>query len=167
MIDLINKKTLIRNIILSSIAGILIPFILVNYIDRNQAIFDFDLMISNGIIFIIIYTGFGLFKKNTFIRLAIGIGYILLLVYFYEVGSNVFTLYLPHCGYGVMCVNGNILGIKLLFALNYAWMIVILITIKSANLVRHYLEEPEEDDGDWVKEKGSEEKKLANINILK
>ena len=165
MIEMINKTTLIRNIIVSSIAGIVIPFILVHFIDRDQVIFNFDLMISNGIIFIIIYSGFGLFKKETFIRLVLGGGYIILLFYFYQVGSNVFTFYLPHCAFGVMFIDGNILGMELAFTLNYSWMVLLFILIKSINLARHYIE-PTDTNEDWAKDARKEEKARANINIL-
>ncbi|MFX1453793.1 MAG: hypothetical protein ACFFDB_00325 [Promethearchaeota archaeon] len=153
MIDKINKTTFIRNLIVSLFFGIIVPLFLVFFIDKNQRIFNLELMISCGIIYVIIYSGFGLFEKDTFIRFAIGFGYILGLLYFYQVGSNIFTLYLPHCEFGTICVDGTLLDFKLSFSLNYVWMIILLLSLKGLNLFRHYIKPVEDKDGDdWAED---------------
>ena len=139
MIDLINRTTFIRNLIISAVFGIVIPYLFFGFIDPNQTIFNLNLIISNGIIFVIVYSSFGLFKKDTFIRLIIGIGYIITLVYFYTVGSNVFSMYLPHCNFADVCLEGSFADFSISFEFDYAWMVILLIGIKGANLIRHYI----------------------------
>ena len=154
--DLINIKRAIVNFIIALTFGIIIPVIcfsfLIQLFNPLGDIFDYNLIILNGILFIIVYTMFGLFKKETIMRLFIGIGYIALLIYFYTIGSCIFTLYLPHCAFGELCLSGNLLGIEISFTYNYVWSIVILLILKSLNLLRHKIKPVEEEETYELKE---------------
>ena len=145
----INWVTFVRNLIISLILGLLVPFQLVVNLDPNQTIFNFQALMINGLIFVCAYSAFGLFKKETVIRFLIGCGWIATLVYFYTVGSNVYTAYLPNCGFGLFCVDGKLSGAKVAFQLNYAWYLIIILSLKGLNLFRH-LVKPMEKKYDYI-----------------
>jgi len=145
MIEIIDYKRGIRNFIISLIFGIIIPYILFGFLFPSET-FCLISIIGNGIIFLIIYTSFGIFKKKSFIRLLIGVSYIFVLVYFYTVGHNVFTLYLPHCAFGTFCVKSGIFGIEIIFEFDYSILVIITLILKILNLIRNFLKVPKEEE---------------------
>jgi len=141
MEDLITIKGLVKNLITSISFGIVIPMIIIYGLIPALpiSIFNEQLLIANGILFICFYSIYGVFKKDTTIRLFIGIGYIILLIYFYIVGSSVFTFYLPLCNFGVLCINLNLNGVIFSFTLSMWWVCLIIVILKSVNMVRHFI----------------------------
>ena len=133
----INWVTFFRNLISSLIFGLLVPYLLIINLDPNGTIFNFQALMINGLIFVGVYTAYGLFKKETFIRFFIGCGWIATLVYFYTVGSNVYTSYLPNCGFGLFCVDGKLNNVKVAFQFSYAWFLIIILSLKGLNIFRH------------------------------
>ena len=145
----INWVTFFRNLITSLILGFLVPYLLVVNLDPNGILFNIDALIVNGWIFVLVYSSYGFFKKETVIRFFIGCGWIATLVYFYTVGSNVYTSYLPNCGFGLFCVDGELSGVKIVFQFSYAWLIIIVLSLKGLNLFRH-LVKPMEKKYDYL-----------------
>jgi hypothetical protein len=145
MREIIDYKRGFKNFIISLIFGIIVPYVLFGVLFPNE-LFALESIIGNGIIFLIVYTSFGIFKKKSFIRLVIGMSYIFVLIYFYTVGHNVFTMYLPHCAFGTLCVDAELFGINIAFELDYSVLIVIIIILKVLNLIRNYLKSPKEED---------------------
>ena len=139
----INYVTLLRNLITSVIFGLVIPYYLINYIDPKGYLFDLNTVFINGAIFVIVYTIYGIFNKDTVIRFFIGFGWIATLIYFYTVGNNFFTFYLPHCSFGYLCLDGSYRGIDFKFGYNYAWVIIAMLGLKGLNLLRHLIKPPE------------------------
>ena len=139
----INYVTLLRNLITSVIFGLVIPYYLINYIDPKGYLFDLNTVLINGAIFVIVYTIYGIFNKDTVIRFFIGCGWIAILIYFYTVGNNFFTFYLPHCSFGYLCLDGSYRGIDFKFGYNYAWVIIAMLGLKGLNLLRHLIKPPE------------------------
>ena len=139
----INYVTLLRNLITSVIFGLVIPYYLINYIDPKGYLFDLNTVFINGAIFVIVYTIYGIFNKDTVIRFFIGVGWIATLIYFYTVGNNFFTFYLPHCSFGYLCLDGSYRGIDFKFGYNYAWVIIAMLGLKGLNLLRHLIKPPE------------------------
>ena len=133
----INWVTFFRNLISSLIFGFLVPYYLIMYLDPDGVLFNVDALIINSWIFVSVYTFYGLFKKDTVIRFFIGCGWIATLVYFYSVGNNVYTSYLPNCGFGLFCVDGEINDVKMEFVFYYAWFIIIVLSLKGLNIFRH------------------------------
>ena len=133
----INWVTFVRNLISALILGFLVPYFLIIYLDPNGILFNVDALIINGWIFVGMYSFYGLFKKETVIRFFIGWGWIATLVYFYTVGSNVYTSYLPNCGFGLFCVDGKLNNVKVAFQFSYAWFLIIILSLKGLNLFRH------------------------------
>jgi len=139
----INYVTLFRNLITSVIFGLVIPYYLINYIDPKGYLFDLNTVLINGAIFVIVYTIYGIFNKDTVIRFFIGVGWLATLIYFYTVGHNFFTFYLPHCSFGYLCLDGSYRGIDFKFGYNYAWVIIAMLGLKGLNLFRHLIKPPE------------------------
>jgi hypothetical protein len=104
----------------------------------------------NGVIMVVVYTCFGIFKKEMVIRFLIGCGWIVTLIYFYTVGSNVFTVYLPNCGFGLFCVDGKINDVKISFEFYYAWFVIVILCLKGLNLLRHLVKPVEERKYDYL-----------------
>ena len=146
----INWVTLFRNLIASLIFGLIVPYFLITNLDPNGILFDFNTVMVNGVIMVVVYTCYGIFKKQTVIRFLIGCGWIVTLIYFYTIGSNVFTSYLPNCGFGLFCVDGEIEEVKISFAFNYAWFVVVVLCLKGLNLVRHLVKPVEERKYDYL-----------------
>ena len=146
----INWVTFFRNMISSLIFGLLIPFIIITVYDPNGDFFDFNAVMINGAILVAVYTSYGLFKKETFIRFLIGCGWIVTLVYFYSVGSNLYTAYLPNCGFGLFCVDGDIENTDISFQFNYAWLVIMVLCLKGINLLRHLVKPLEERRFDYL-----------------
>jgi hypothetical protein len=148
--DSITIKRGIINLIVALVFTIILPIIVFNFllglVDPLGSIFIYDLIIANGILFTIVYAMYGLFKKHTLIHFFIGIGYLILLIYFYTIGSNVFTLFLPHCSFGELCVGGELLGIKVSLTYNYLWFIIPLLILKFLNMARHKIKPIEEEE---------------------
>ena len=90
MSGLIKYRKFIRNLIVSGVFGLLIPYLLLTYVIPSNSVFNLPLIITNGLIWMAVYGALGFFKKNSFYRFLIGIGYVGLMVYFYTVGSNFF-----------------------------------------------------------------------------
>ena len=145
MIEIIDYKRGIRNLVISLIFGIVVPYILFGFLFPSEA-FCLTSIIGNGIVFLIVYTNFGIFKKQSFIRLLIGMSYIFVLVYFYTVGHNVFTLYLPHCAFGTLCVKSGTFGLNIAFEFDYSIIIIIILILKTLNVIRIYLKVPKEEE---------------------
>jgi hypothetical protein len=146
--EIISVKGLIKNLIVSLILGLVIPLIIIYILSPLMIINGLFLeegLIANGILFIIVYTAFGMFKKDTIIRFFIGIGYIILLIYFYTVGFTAFTGYLPMCSFGTFCISAEIGGISASFSLDIWWVFLIILSLKSLNLIRHIIKPPKED----------------------
>ena len=61
--DYINVVTTIRNLIVSIIFGVIVPYLLITLVDPTEFLWNEQLMMLNGVIFVAIYTAFGLFKK--------------------------------------------------------------------------------------------------------
>ncbi len=139
----INYVTLLRNLITSVIFGLVIPYYLINYIDPKGYLFDLNAVFINGAIFVIVYTIYGIFNKDTVIRFFIGCSWIATLIYFYTVGNNFFTFYLPHGSFGYLCLDGSYRGIDFKFGYNYAWVIIAMLGLKGLNLLRHLIKPPE------------------------
>ncbi|MBD3193893.1 MAG: hypothetical protein GF317_02480 [Candidatus Lokiarchaeota archaeon] len=136
---LINYKTLFRNLIISGIFGLLLPYIALTFLIPSNSVFDLALITTNGIIFILAYTALGMFHKNTFYRFLIGMGYVVLLIYFYSVGNNIFTFFLPHTGFGYLFVSGTVFGIPITVGYNYAWVVVVIIILTGLNILRKFI----------------------------
>lgn len=149
--ELINKVTFIRNIIISSIFGLVVPNLLVTYLDPNQYVLDATMLSVNGTLYVVMYSMFGLFKKDTFIRFIIGWAYILVVVYFNTVGYTIYTLYLPMCNFGYFCLGGNVFGIYLYFGYIFFWTALVMIIIKILNLIRHLVKPPDAENKYKVK----------------
>jgi len=139
----INWVTIFRNLFSSVIFGLVIPYYLVNYIDPQGLIFDLGAILFNGVIFAVVYTVFGIFNKDTVIRFFIGCAWMGTLVYFYTVGSNFFTFYIPTSGFGQLSIDGNYRGIDFEFGYNYFWIIIATLSLKGLNLLRHLVKPPE------------------------
>ncbi len=146
----INWVTFFRNLISSLILGFLVPYYLIINLDPNGILFNVDALIINGWIFLLMYSFYGFFKKETVIRFFIGCGWIATLVYFYTVGSNVYTSYLPNCGFGLFCVDGELNNVKIAFQFSYAWLIIIFLSLKGLNLFRHLVKPMEEKKYDYL-----------------
>lgn len=162
MKESINYKTLVRNLIIGIIFGIVFPYIIqfiFNLLDSNiNDILNTELIIANGIVFCIVYTAYGIFNKDTFIRFIIGIVFIVVQIYFFTVGSNPFTFYLPHCAFGQFCLTATILDASFNVQFNYAWILYIYFSIKILNLIRHYLKRED------TQEKKEEEYKIITFD---
>ena len=139
----INWVTFFRNLMASIVFGLAVPYFLISYIDPNGYIFDLEAVLFNGIIFVGVYTVYGIFKKDLVIRFLIGIGWMATLIYFYTVGNNFFTFYLPNCSFGYLCIDGSYKGIDFKFGYNYAWVIIAMLALKGLNLFRHLVKPPE------------------------
>jgi len=149
--EFVNKVTFIRNIIISAIFGLLVPYLLVTYLDPTGYVLNSTMLMTNGAIYVVVYSMFGLFKKETVIRFIIGIAYVLVVVYFYTVGHTIFTLYLPHCGFGYFCIWGTVFGITISFGYIYFITALVVIILKCLNLLRHLVKPPEEESKYKVK----------------
>lgn len=153
MSEYINKVTFIRNIIVSCIFGLLVPYLIYRYLDPNSKLFNYQMGIANGIIYVIIYSLYGLFRKETVARFLIGVALIIAVIYFYTVGYTIYTFYMPHCGFGILCLSGTIpandiiptylQGIVLSLSYNYMYTALIVIGLKSVNLFRHLVKPPD------------------------
>lgn len=152
MDSIITKKTMIKHLITSLVSSLIFPLILIFFIDPTGKFFNLSCIISNAIIYIIIYTAFGSFRKETFPRFAIGIAYVIVLIYFFTVGFNIFTFFMPHCAFGVLCINGKLMGASFNFSYDYAWFVVMYLILKTANIVRHFLEPIDEEDLEEIPE---------------
>ena len=149
--DMMNWKTGVRNLIISIFFGIVLPirlfFWLVELIEPLGQIFLTESIILNGVLFVIIYTSYGFFRKETSIRFFIGMGYLVLLLYFYTVGSNVFTMYLPHCSFATYCIGGEFQigsqGLNIMIKYGYLWYVFLLLLAKTLNIIRHKVKVPE------------------------
>lgn len=115
------------------------PYYLISYIDPKGYLFDLEIILFNGVIFVIIYTIYGIFNKDTIIRFFIGIGWMGVLIYFYTVGSNFYTFYLPHCGFGYLCLDGKYAGIHFKYGYNYAVVAIATLSLKGLNMFRHLI----------------------------
>lgn len=154
--ELVNWITFIRNVITSLIFGLGIPYLLHTYVDPTGIVLDYNMMITNGIAYVIINSLFGLFRKETLPRFIIGIIYIVIVVYFYTVGYTIYTSYLPCCGFSTICLNGTLADIPavpaeyqgITFAVSYAFVYTgaLVIILKSVNLFRHLVKPPEEEN---------------------
>lgn len=148
MSEYINWVTFIRNLIVSVIFGLLIPFLIYRYIDEYIVTIgitiNYVLMVINGVIFVVVYTAFGFFRKETMIRFLIGCGYIGVIVYFYTVGYTIFTLYMPHCGFGYLCISGEYEGLVMTIGWSWIYVGIIVIILKAVNLFRHLIKPPDE-----------------------
>lgn len=140
----INWVTFFRNLFASVVFGLVVPYYLINYIDPKGFIFDLNAVLFNGIIFVVVYTIYGIFKKDLVIRFLIGIGWMATLIYFYTVGNNFFTFYLPHCSFGYICIGGKLQGIEFKIGYYYAWVIIAMLCLKGLNLFRHLVKPPEQ-----------------------
>ena len=107
--ELINGVTFIRNIIISVILGLIIPYVLITYGDPSSIVWGpyAQLLYVNGALFVLMYSLYGLFRKETLLRFIIGCGYLVLVIYFYTVGGTYMSLYLPSCGLGRACYSGT------------------------------------------------------------
>jgi hypothetical protein len=146
MIEMINGKRGILNFVVALLSSLLYPlfltFNLLRFLDPNNVVFDIQMIISNGILFIIVYTSFGLLEKDTLLHLFIGIAYIFLLLYFFTIGNNLFTLFLPHLRFGMLYY---IFPDSTFIALDYTFMIILFLCLKSLNLLRQFLEPTKKD----------------------
>lgn len=106
-------------------------------------IFDLEAILFNGIIFVAVYTTYGLFNKDLVIRFLFGIGWMATLIYFFTVGNNFFTYYLPHCSFGYICIDGSFRGIDFKLGFNYQWVVIGILSLKGLNLFRHLVKPPE------------------------
>ncbi len=138
-----NVTTTIRNLIISIIIGVLIPYLLISYVDPSEFMWDEQLMMTNGVLFVAIYTAFGLFKKETIIRFLIGCGYIGVIVYFYTVGGTYITLYLQSCGFGHACYTGTFFGTTIQLGYYYLYTVILILILKFLNLLRHLVKPPD------------------------
>jgi len=141
--EYINMVTFIRNLIISLILGLLIPFLLITYADPSGVVWDGGLMYANGLIFVGIYTAFGLFRKETFLRFLIGLGYIGIIIYFYTVGGTYISLYLPSCGFGRACYSGTFFGYTVSLGYVFLYTVILIIVLKFLSLLRHLVKPPE------------------------
>ena len=141
--DYINVVTTIRNLIVSIIFGVIVPYLLITLVDPTEFLWNEQLMMLNGVIFVAIYTAFGLFKKETVIRFIIGLGYIGVLVYFFTVGGTYVTLYLPSCGFGHACYSGTFYGTTITLGYYYIYTVIIILVLKFLNLFRHLVKPPD------------------------
>ena len=141
--EYINVVTTIRNLIVSIIFGIIIPYLLITYVDPSEFLWNEQLMMTNGVIFVGTYTVFGLFKKETIIRFLIGCGYIGVLIYFYTVGGTFMTLYLPSCGFGHACYQGTFYGTEITMGYYYVYTVILILVLKFLNLLRHLVKPPD------------------------
>ena len=141
--DYINWVTLFRNLIVSIIFGLVVPYLLLTYVDPTEFVFSEDLMYLNGFIFMGIYTAFGLFKKETIIRFIIGLAYIGVIIYFFTVGGTYITLYLPSCGLGHACYSGVFFGFQITLGYYYLVTVILILILKFLNLLRHLVKPPD------------------------
>jgi hypothetical protein len=86
-----------------------------------------------------VYTALGLFHKDTLYRFLIGIGYVALMIYFYTVGNNIFTAFLPHTGFAYMFISGTIFGIEITLGYGYVIPAIILISLAGLNVLRYLI----------------------------
>ena len=128
--ELINWVTFIRNIIAGVIFGLVVPYLIFRYLDTEGLVFDYEMMIINGSLYLTIFAFFGLFRKETAVRFIIGCLYILFIIYFYTSGYTIYTMYLPHCGFGVLCLGGEFEGVE--FSLNYIYWYTAVIDMVTA-----------------------------------
>lgn len=137
--EYINGVTFIRNIILSCILGLLIPYILLTYGDPSSIVWGpyAQLMYVNGAIFVAVYSFYGLFRKETLVRFFIGCGYLVILIYFYTVGGTYMSLYLPSCGFGRACYTGTFFGYTITLGYVYLYTIILFLVLKFLNLLRN------------------------------
>ncbi|MEJ2252587.1 MAG: hypothetical protein P8Y97_23370 [Candidatus Lokiarchaeota archaeon] len=115
----INIKGFIWNIIFSLGTGILLPSILIPFIDSSGSIFNLNAIIVNGFIYIGVYSALGLFYKDTLYRFFIGIGYVVLMIYFFTVGNNLFTAFIPQTRFAYMYISGTIFGVPITIGYGY------------------------------------------------
>ncbi len=141
--EYINWVTLFRNLIVSIIFGLVVPYLLIQYVDPTQFLWNQQLMYLNGAIFVGIYTAFGLFKKETIIRFIIGLAYIGVIVYFYTVGGTYITLYLNSCGLGHACYSGEFFGFQITLGYYYLYTVILILILKFLNLLRHLVKPPD------------------------
>jgi hypothetical protein len=144
MSEFINYKTFFRNLIIAGVLGLLIPYLVLTYAIPSNAVFDYPLIMTNGFIWLAGYGALGLFAKNTFYRFLIGMGYVALMAYFYTIGSNFFTIFIPHAGFGYMYASGTIFGIPIAVGYNYAWVAVVLLILTGLNVLRKFIKPVDE-----------------------
>jgi hypothetical protein len=139
MSELFSWLKFFLNAIFSAIFGIVLPYLFVPFIGQYVSIFNYELILVNGVIYVCAYSLLGLFKKDTYIRFIIGLGYIGLLIYFYTVGNNFFTFYLPHTGFGQIYLSETIEGSTISFGYNYSWVAIVLIILIGVSTFRKFI----------------------------
>jgi hypothetical protein len=145
--ELINNKTLIRNFIISILFGIVVPY-LIEYFFLSKIdffSFNFSLIIANGIILTIAYSTYGIFKKHTFIRLILGLIFIIVQIYLFSVGSNPYTLYLPQDSFAQLSLSFPFEEFSIQIGIFYGWILIPYFILKGVNLIRHYIKKETEE----------------------
>ena len=142
--ELVNWITFIRNIIIGALFGLLVPYLIFRYLDSEGLVFNYEMMILNGSLYLAIYSFFGLFKKETALRFIMGCLYIGFIIYFYTSGYTIYTFYLPHCGFGVLCLGGEWEGVKFSLSYIYWYTAVIVVSLKGVSILRQLIKPPDE-----------------------
>ncbi|TXT58714.1 MAG: membrane protein of unknown function [Promethearchaeota archaeon] len=137
--ELFSWFGLIKNSIFSVLVGMVLPYLVIPFIGQYVSFLNYGVIMIHGIIFTVVYSLLGLFKKDTLIRFLIGIGYIGLLIYFFSIGNNFFTLYLPHSAFGEIGISETIGGSKVSFGFNYSWVATTLIFLIGLSTLRKFL----------------------------
>jgi len=138
---------MVRNLIFSLIFGLIFPIFIIILAFPILPITNLptsDCLITNGILYIIVYTSYGIFQKDSILRFAIGIAYVFLLFYFYTIGCSIFSLYLPMCSFGNFCLILNFNGTEIGFNLNIWWVIIIILILKIMSIVRAFIKPKKE-----------------------
>lgn len=154
--ELFSWFGLIKNLIFSTLVGIVLPYLVIPFIGQYVSFLNYGIIVIHGIIFTAVYSVLGFFKKDTLIRFIIGLGYIGLLIYFYSVGNNFFTLYLPHIAFGEIGISETIEGSTISFGFNYSWVATTLIFLIGLSTFRKFLK-PRKEKKERLLEKENEE----------
>lgn len=145
-----NLKGLIKSFLIALFLGIILPFSLLSLASTHipfplDTLINTQILISNGILFIIVYSAYGSVKKENVLSLLMGACYLVLVAYFFTIGHSIYSLYLPLCGFGILCFNAEIGGFTLGLSVNFWWACALIIGLKALNIVRKHIKlTPEE-----------------------
>jgi hypothetical protein len=99
---------------------------------------DFSIVILNGILITFFYSVYGLLTKGTLIRFFVGFIQILVIVYFLNIGNNLFSLFFPITSFSTLVITINLNQI-LTLTIDYTFFTILALIILAINVLRTYL----------------------------
>lgn len=125
--------------------GLIIPLLLViggfallpdEYDQYFSEIFATNMLILNAILYTIIFVFYQIQKEATLVRFIMSIVCLGLIIYFYFVGSSIYSLYLPNVSFAQF---GIVIEDLVSINFNYFGLAIITIILQSLITIRDYL----------------------------